>query len=78
MTVETEPVKNKKSEKYWDWSDDDFFAPTEPIIGIQSSDLKLENDESEEEFFELITVEDVDDDNKETVETDVETEIKKN
>lgn len=77
MTVETEPVKNNKSEKYWDWSDDDFFAPTEPIIGIQSSDLKLENDESEEEFFELITVEDVDDDNKETVETEVETEIKK-
>lgn len=91
MTVETEqvttieyPIKNEKPDKYWDWSDDDFFSPTDPISGIQSS-VTLDNQESEEEFFELVTVEDNDDDNnkvtnifkiEESTET-IETEIAK-
>lgn len=82
MTVEMEPdparepvtkIQNNKPEKYWDWSDDEFFAPTDdhPPIDIQSS-VKLNNEESEEEFYELITVEDNDDDDnkEENIETE--------
>lgn len=59
IKIETDPVKNSKPEKYWEWSDDDFFTPENPEA--PKSSVKLVKEDSEEEIFELITI--VDDDN---------------